>query len=47
MLALAMFCNPEHPGKLVLDFVDNQSANSRRATADKAKALRAKFRQSY
>jgi hypothetical protein len=47
ILALDMFCNPEKPGKPVFDFVGRQTGNSRKATANKAKAFMAKCKRSY
>jgi hypothetical protein len=47
ILALGMFCDPATPGKPVLDFVGRQTGNSRRATANKAKAFIAKHRRSH
>jgi hypothetical protein len=47
ILALDMFCDPANPGKPVRDFVSRQTSNSRRATANKAKAFMAKHGRTY
>lgn len=47
ILALGMFCDPANSSKSVLDFVGRQTGNSRRATANKAKAFIAKRAQGY
>jgi hypothetical protein len=47
ILALEMFRDPANPGKAVLDFVGRQTGNSRRATANKAKAFIAERGRSY
>jgi len=47
ILALGMFCDPVNPGKRVLDFIDRQTGNSRKATANKAKTFIAQHGRSY
>ncbi len=47
ILALGMLCDPVNPGKPVLDFIGRQTGNSRKATANKAKAFIAKHGRSY
>jgi hypothetical protein len=47
ILALGMLCDSVHPGKPVLDFICRQTGNSRKATANKAKAFIAKHGSGY
>jgi hypothetical protein len=47
ILALGMLCDPAKTGKSVIDFAGRQTANTRKATAHKAKAFVAKHKPSY